>query len=229
MTTKTPAEVLAEIRAEVEADAYYFEPPNERLLALDAAIAALSAPQGGGEVEPFGWVYQHEETGHMSFCPNDGVNTPEFFQRLNSRHVLCGPVYTAPPAQQPRLSAEIINALPEEVRSYIMWLETDADPAGTLGDNWHLTRENAAVRKLMEQAALAMEQVGEDIAEIRRNYDGAKRWLFALAMEQGGSVTVSRQTLYRMRPDDKLTIMESPSGDAYRLTAALAPKEKGNG
>lgn len=72
-------------------------------------------------------------------------------------------------------------------------------------------------------------EVGEEIAELRRNYDGAKRWLFALAMEQGGSVSVSRQALYRMRPDDKLTMMESPSGDAYRLTAALAPKEKGNG
>lgn len=59
------------------------------------------APQGGGEAEPIGWVYQHEETGHMSFCPNDGVNTPELFQRLNSRHVLCGPAYATPPAQQP--------------------------------------------------------------------------------------------------------------------------------
>jgi len=36
----------------------------------------------------------------MSFCENDGINTPEVFQKLNPRHVLCGPAYTHPPARQ---------------------------------------------------------------------------------------------------------------------------------
>ena len=46
--------------------------------------------------EPIGWVYQHDETGRMTFCENDGINTPEVFQRLNPRHTLCGPAYTTP-------------------------------------------------------------------------------------------------------------------------------------
>lgn len=133
-------------------------------------------------------------------------------------------------------------SLPERI-----WLQvdTDADPedtdepfTGDLSDLSWCAEEIGGLEVEYVRADLATPpaqqpgEVGEDadeIAELRRNYDGAKRWLFALAMEQGGSVTVSRQTLYRMRPDDRLTMMESPSGDAYRLTAALAPKEKGNG
>lgn len=32
----------------------------------------------------------------MTFCANDGINTPEVFQRLNPRHTLCGPAYPEP-------------------------------------------------------------------------------------------------------------------------------------
>lgn len=44
-------------------------------------------------IDPIGWVYQHEETGRMTFCENDGINTPEVFQKLNPRFVLCGAAY----------------------------------------------------------------------------------------------------------------------------------------
>lgn len=46
-------------------------------------------------------------------------------------------------------SSEQINALPEKLRHWVMWLQVDADPAGTLGDNWRLHQENAALRKLL--------------------------------------------------------------------------------
>lgn len=48
-------------------------------------------------------------------------------------------------------SAEQINALPEKMRHWVMWLQTDADPAGTLRENWRLGQENAALRVLVEQ------------------------------------------------------------------------------
>lgn len=44
---------------------------------------------------------------------------------------------------KPRLESAEVNALPERVRRYIMWLETEADPAGTLRENFCL-RENVA-------------------------------------------------------------------------------------
>lgn len=63
--------------------------------AIVAAVCARAASCGGGE--PIGWVFQHEDTGRMTFCENDGINTPEVFVRLNPRHTLCGPAYTTPP------------------------------------------------------------------------------------------------------------------------------------
>ena len=63
--------------------------------------------------DPIGWVYQHEDTGLMTFCENDGINTPEVFQRLNPRHVLCGPAYTT----RPRSEQMIENLLAE--REYL--------------------------------------------------------------------------------------------------------------
>lgn len=98
----------------------------------DLLARALQAQQPearvGGAVEPFGWVYQHEETGHMSFCPNDGVNTPEIFQRLNSRHVLCGPVYTTPPAKVPEGWKLVpVEATPEMLRVFMRNCEFDGE------------------------------------------------------------------------------------------------------
>jgi|SRR6185312_7478050 len=46
---------------------------------------------------PVGWIFQHEETGRMSFCENDGVNNAKNFAKNNPRHVLCSPAFTAPP------------------------------------------------------------------------------------------------------------------------------------
>lgn len=53
-----------------------------------------------------------------------------------------------PGAEVKGLPAAETNALPEHVRKYIMWLETDADPAGTIRENFRLNEENAALRIL---------------------------------------------------------------------------------
>lgn len=52
-------------------------------------------------------------------------------------------------AKRPEVLVSAINGLPEPVKHYIYWLETDADPAGTLQDNWRLLQENRALRALV--------------------------------------------------------------------------------
>ena len=42
--------------------------------------------------------------------------------------------------------ADEVNALPERLRKYIAHLETDADPAGALRDNFRLVEENKMLR-----------------------------------------------------------------------------------
>lgn len=49
------------------------------------------------------------------------------------------------------LPSAILNTLPDNVRLYIHHLEADADPAGELERNWHLTQENAALRVLLAE------------------------------------------------------------------------------
>lgn len=78
---------------------------------LDWADRLAALPKG----EPVGWVYQHEETGRMSFCENDGINTPEVFGPLNPRLTLCGPAFTAQPA--PVITDEVREAVMQGVKA----------------------------------------------------------------------------------------------------------------
>lgn len=96
---------------------------------LTEAIAALQS-RPAGEVEPIGWVYQHDDTGRMTFCENDGINTPEAFQRLNPRHVLCGPAYSHPPAAGAARGGRVNE--PTEHACAINWFPGDGDRDGIL-------------------------------------------------------------------------------------------------
>lgn len=51
------------------------------------------------------------------------------------------------------LPSDEVSALPEHVRKYIMWLETNADPAGTVRENFRLTEENAGLRAMIAERA----------------------------------------------------------------------------
>ena len=48
--------------------------------------------------EPVAWVFQHEETGRMSYVSNDGMNTPALFLNMNPRYTMVCTLYnnTAP-------------------------------------------------------------------------------------------------------------------------------------
>lgn len=75
------------------------------------------------------------------------------------------------------LPVEEINALPEHVRKYVMWLETEADPAGTIRENFRLNEENAALRALIRDKS-ALRQSGEAVAWMWRHprIGGGSEW-----------------------------------------------------
>jgi len=68
--------------------------------------AKLCATCGGmlaqPEQEPVAWMFQHGETGRMSFVSNDGMNNPELFLAMNPRYALVCALVT-PPAAQPAM------------------------------------------------------------------------------------------------------------------------------
>lgn len=50
-------------------------------------------------------------------------------------------------------TAENINALPEPLRRYIHFLQTDCDPQGTIRENYLLRERNAELMKECERLA----------------------------------------------------------------------------
>ena len=50
--------------------------------------------------EPVAWMFQHGETGRMSFVSNDGMNNPELFLAMNPRYALVCALVTPPAAQR---------------------------------------------------------------------------------------------------------------------------------
>ncbi len=50
---------------------------------------------------------------------------------------------------RPRLTSDDFKALPENVRRYIMMLETDCDPSGTIRSEMHLRDQVEALEALV--------------------------------------------------------------------------------
>jgi hypothetical protein len=71
--------------------------------AQDRLIAELAAQP---EQEPVAWMFQHGETGRMSFVSNDGMNNPELFLAMNPRYALVCALTTPPAAQRKPLTDE---------------------------------------------------------------------------------------------------------------------------
>jgi len=65
--------------------------------AQSALIAEMAAQE---EQEPVAWMFQHGETGRMSFVSNDGMNNPELFLAMNPRYALVCALVTPPAAQR---------------------------------------------------------------------------------------------------------------------------------
>jgi hypothetical protein len=66
--------------------------------------------------------------------------------------------------ERPRITVEQFNALPENVRRYCMYLETDADPAGTI-------RSEMMLRDQVEALELRVNEIDTVIQEAIRYHD----------------------------------------------------------
>ena len=61
------------------------------------AITAIKEALAQPEQEPVAWMFQHNETGRMSYVSNDGLHNPTTFIEMNPRYALVCPLYTTPP------------------------------------------------------------------------------------------------------------------------------------
>jgi hypothetical protein len=65
---------------------------------IDTPPAAAQPAPAQPEQEPVAWMFQHGETGRMSFVSNDGMNNPELFLAMNPRYALVCALVTPPAA-----------------------------------------------------------------------------------------------------------------------------------
>jgi hypothetical protein len=52
------------------------------------------------EQEPVAWMFQHDETGRMTYLSNDGFHNPTMFIEMNPRYALVCSLYTHPPKRE---------------------------------------------------------------------------------------------------------------------------------
>lgn len=95
---------------------------QEAILPATAGHPEAQQPEA---VEPIGWVFQHAETGRMTFCANDGINTPVGFLRLNPRHKLCRVVYTNPPKPAEAEKGDLLTTYAAEFLEG--WLQDESE------------------------------------------------------------------------------------------------------
>ena len=76
--------------------------------------------------EPVAWMFQHGETGRMSFVSNDGMNNPELFLAMNPRYALVCAL-TTPPAQ-PAPVQEPVASVPIHPKTGPLWAMTTDKP-----------------------------------------------------------------------------------------------------
>jgi hypothetical protein len=76
----------------------------------DQAITAIKEALAQPEQEPVAWMFQHEETGRMSYVSNDGLNNPTTFVEMNPRYALICFLYTTPP-QRTWVGLSDVNAI----------------------------------------------------------------------------------------------------------------------
>jgi len=84
------------------------------------------------------WMFQHEETGRMSYVSNDGMNTPALFLSMNPRYTLVCVLY-GNPVDDTALLRQALEALEAAV--------SDEQP--------YIVRCNDAITALRERLALS--------------------------------------------------------------------------
>ena len=60
--------------------------------------------------EPVAWMFQHDETGRMTYLSNDGFHNPTMFIEMNPRYALVCSLYTHPqPKREPPTHKDFLN------------------------------------------------------------------------------------------------------------------------
>lgn len=103
-----------------------------------------------GQAATFAAYVESRAKGTMRDAAKEYLSLP-YAQKIAER------LASAPDITQPRPKLEGFNQLPQQVRDYIMWIETEADPAGTIRENWRLTQENRALRVLLGQTVTTLQ------------------------------------------------------------------------
>jgi len=105
----------------------YVSPELERLVAaVRADEQALAAPVQ----EPYGYLFQHEETGLTTVVDVQQVEWG--FEKNNPRHQKIGPVYTTPPAAQRQWVGLIQQERKDIWREAIGWGDPSHDDIGLM-------------------------------------------------------------------------------------------------
>ena len=76
--------------------------------------------------EPVAWMFQHEETGRMSYVSNDGMNTPSEFLKMNPRYTLVCDLYDNP-VDDTALLRQALEVLSHKPESFDDYLKTHSD------------------------------------------------------------------------------------------------------
>jgi hypothetical protein len=168
---------------------------------MNAALDALAAAVGDTYVCTRVW--EAWSVGTMSqddFTPL--AETPELLHDILGEVLAAlGVRTTVPPI--PLTPAEV-NALPDRARDYLMWLHTDADPAGTIQHNYRLTQENMQLRALLAVAedadGLSLIPPAREIQPMRADESAAESFNAALTAKGWNAYREALLEWRRLRP-----------------------------
>jgi hypothetical protein len=107
-------------------------------------ITAIEEALAQPEQEPVAWMFQHDETGRMSYVSNDGIHDPTVFLEMNPRYALVCPLYTIPPQRT------WVDLTDEEILE--VWKENEKVYA--MDRSRLLDRTRACIRKAQEKLSI---------------------------------------------------------------------------
>lgn len=124
---------------------------------------------------------------------------------------------------KPSLLANEINALPQRVRDYIMWIETDADPAGTIQSEYSLREQRDGLVVKIREVEVERDEARADAAKLREALDSHAAAL-ALSWSQPDSVSTKRAEVTALiRAMQQTLDGVAPVPAALAATAATPP------
>jgi hypothetical protein len=88
------------------------------------------------EQEPVAWMFQHDETGRMTYVSNDGLHDTTIFLEMNPRYALVCSLYTTPPQRKPLTGWQPIETAQTTGREFILLLTPSKWPQIAYTNSW---------------------------------------------------------------------------------------------